>query len=312
MVEGPVNTVVRPVNTVVKVAFVGLGVMGGPMARHLAAKGHDVTVYNRTDEKSRLWVAAHGGAQAATPRAAAANADIIFVCVGNDDDVRSVIYGPDGVLAGAQPGSIVVDHTTASATLARELASACAGQGVGFIDAPVSGGQAGAENGQLSVMCGADDEQVFNRAYPVIMSYAKVCKRLGDAGSGQLAKMVNQICIAGVVQGLSEGLNLALAAGLDPDALVEVISQGAAGSWQMSNRAKTMVRNEFNFGFAVEWMRKDLAICLDEAERLGVELPITTIVNEFYGEIVQSGGRRFDTSSLITRLRAPVDPPRES
>lgn len=295
-----------------KVAFVGLGVMGGPMARHLAAKGHDVTVYNRTDEKSRAWVAAYGGAQAATPRTAAANADIVFVCVGNDDDVRSVVYGPDGVLAGARSGSIVVDHTTASATLARELAASCAEQGVGFIDAPVSGGQAGAENGQLSVMCGADDEQVFDRAYPVIMSYAKICKRLGDAGSGQLAKMVNQICIAGVVQGLSEGLNLALAAGLDPDALVEVISQGAAGSWQMSNRANTMVRNEFNFGFAVEWMRKDLAICLDEAKRLGVELPITTIVNEFYGEIMQSGGRRFDTSSLITRLRASVDPPRES
>ena len=282
------------------------------MARHLAAKGHDVTVYNRTDEKSRAWVAAYGGAQAATPRTAAANADIVFVCVGNDEDVRSVVYGPDGVLAGAQSGSIVVDHTTASATLARELAASCAEQGVGFIDAPVSGGQAGAENGQLSVMCGADDEQVFDRAYPVIMSYAKICKRLGDAGSGQLAKMVNQICIAGVVQGLSEGLNLALAAGLDPDALVEVISQGAAGSWQMSNRAKTMVRNEFNFGFAVEWMRKDLAICLDEAKRLGVELPITTIVNDFYGEIMQSGGRRFDTSSLITRLRASVDPPRES
>ena len=295
-----------------KVSFVGLGVMGGPMARHLAAKGHEVTVYNRTDEKSLAWVAAHGGEQAATPRAAAVNVDIVFVCVGNDDDVRSVIYGPDGVLASARSGSIVVDHTTASATLARELASACAEQNVGFIDAPVSGGQAGAENGQLSVMCGANDEQVFDRAYPVIMSYAKVCKRLGDAGSGQLAKMVNQICIAGVVQGLSEGLNLALAAGLDPDALVEVISQGAAGSWQMSNRAKTMVRNEFNFGFAVEWMRKDLAICLDEAKRLGVELPITTIVNEFYGEIMQSGGRRFDTSSLITRLRAPVDPPRES
>jgi len=296
----------------VKVAFVGLGVMGGPMARHLAAKGHDVTVYNRTDEKSRAWVAAYGGAQAATPRTAAANADIVFVCVGNDEDVRSVVYGPDGVLAGARSGSIVVDHTTASATLARELAASCAEQGVGFIDAPVSGGQAGAENGQLSVMCGANDEQVFDRAYPVIMSYAKICKRLGDAGSGQLAKMVNQICIAGVVQGLSEGLNLALAAGLDPDALVEVISQGAAGSWQMSNRANTMVRNEFNFGFAVEWMRKDLAICLDEAKRLGVELPITTIVNEFYGEIMQSGGRRFDTSSLITRLRASVDPPRES
>lgn len=294
-----------------KVAFLGLGVMGGPMARHLASKGHNVTVFNRTSAKATAWVAQHGGAAAATPREAAMNADIVFLCVGNDDDVRSVVYGDNGALAGATRGSIIVDHTTASATLARELAAACREQGVGFIDAPVSGGQAGAENGQLSVMCGADNEEVFDRAYPVIMSYAKICKRLGDAGSGQLAKMVNQICIAGVVQGLSEGLTLAMAAGLDPDALVEVISQGAAGSWQMSNRAKTMVRNEFNFGFAVEWMRKDLAICLEEAKRLGVDLPITTLVNDFYGEIVEMGGRRFDTSSLIVRLRAPSDPPRE-
>lgn len=302
------------------VAFVGLGVMGGPMARHLAAKGHDVTVYNRTAAKAAAWVAAHGGTAAATPREAAADADMVMVCVGNDDDVRSVIYGVDGVLAGVTAGDatthgaaqrIIVDHTTASATLARELAARCAEHGVGFIDAPVSGGQAGAENGQLSVMCGADDEAVFDRAYPVLMSYAKVCKRLGNAGSGQLAKMVNQICIAGIAQGLSEGLNLALAAGLDPDALVEVISQGAAGSWQMNNRAKTMVRNEFNFGFAVEWMRKDLAICLEEAQRLGVDLPITRIVNDFYGEVVEMGGRRWDTSSLIARLRAPDDQPRE-
>ncbi|MEY3978003.1 MAG: hypothetical protein RLZZ284_859 [Actinomycetota bacterium] len=302
------------------VAFVGLGVMGGPMARHLAAKGHDVTVYNRTAAKAAAWVAAHGGTAAATPREAAADADMVMVCVGNDDDVRSVIYGADGVLAGVTAGGatthgaaqrIIVDHTTASATLARELAARCAEHGVGFIDAPVSGGQAGAENGQLSVMCGADDEAVFDRAYPVLMSYAKVCKRLGNAGSGQLAKMVNQICIAGIAQGLSEGLNLALAAGLDPDALVEVISQGAAGSWQMNNRAKTMVRNEFNFGFAVEWMRKDLAICLEEAQRLGVDLPITRIVNDFYGEVVEMGGRRWDTSSLIARLRAPDDQPRE-
>ena len=303
-----------------KVAFVGLGVMGGPMARHLAAKGHDVTVFNRTATKAAAWVAANGGVSAATPCAAASGADIIMLCVGNDDDVRSVIYGADGVLAGITQGRanmrtpagapIVVDHTTASATLARELAVKCAEQGVGFIDAPVSGGQAGAENGQLSVMCGADDEAVFERAYPVLMSYAKICKRLGKAGSGQLAKMVNQICIAGIAQGLSEGLNLALAAGLDPDALVEVISQGAAGSWQMNNRAKTMVRNEFNFGFAVEWMRKDLAICLDEAKRLGVDLPITEIVNDFYGEVVEMGGRRWDTSSLIARLRAPGDRPR--
>ena len=293
-----------------KVAFVGLGVMGGPMARHLAQKGHAVTIYNRTAAKASEWTKAHGGGSAATPREAAANAEIVMVCVGNDDDVRSVIYGDDGVLAGIAKGGIVVDHTTASATLARELAKACAERGVGFVDAPVSGGQAGAENGQLSVMCGADDQQVFDRAYPVLMSYAKICKRLGNAGSGQLAKMVNQICIAGVVQGLSEGLNLAIAAGLDPDELVEVISQGAAGSWQMVNRSKTMVRNEFNFGFAVEWMRKDLAICLEEAKRLGVDLPITTIVNDFYGEVMQMGGRRWDTSSLIARLRAPGDRPR--
>ena len=293
-----------------KVAFVGLGVMGGPMARHLATKGHEVTVYNRTAAKAAAWVAANGGKSAATPREAAIGADIVMVCVGNDDDVRSVIYGNNGVLAGIKKGGVVVDHTTASATLARELAAKCAEQGVGFIDAPVSGGQAGAENGQLSVMCGADDAAVFERAYPVLMSYAKICKRLGNAGSGQLAKMVNQICIAGIAQGLSEGLNLALAAGLDPDALVEVISQGAAGSWQMNNRAKTMVRNEFNFGFAVEWMRKDLAICLEEAKRLGVDLPITTIVNDFYGEVMQMGGRRWDTSSLIARLRAPGDRPR--
>ena len=302
----------RPVNTVVNVAFVGLGVMGGPMARHLATAGHAVTVFNRTTAKAQAWVAAHGGIQAATPRAAAANADVVCVCVGNDDDVRSVMFGNDGVLESAKPGSIVVDHTTASASLARELAAACAQHGVGFIDAPVSGGQAGAENGQLSIMCGADDQHVFDRAYPVLMSYAKICRRLGNAGSGQLAKMVNQICIAGVVQSLSEGLHLALAAGLDPDALVEVISQGAAGSWQMSNRAKTMARGEFDFGFAGEWMRKDLAICLAEAQRLGVDLPVTSLVNDFYSEVVEMGGRRWDTSSLIARLRAPGDQPRES
>lgn len=302
----------RPVNTVVNVAFVGLGVMGGPMARHLATAGHAVTVFNRTTPKAQAWVAAHGGTHAATPGAAAANADVVCVCVGNDDDVRSVMFGNDGVLEGAKRGSIVVDHTTASASLARELAAACARHGVGFVDAPVSGGQAGAENGQLSIMCGADDQHVFDRAYPVLMSYAKICKRLGNAGSGQLAKMVNQICIAGAVQGLSEGLHLALAAGLDPDALVEVIAQGAAGSWQMSNRATTMARGEFDFGFAVEWMRKDLAICLAEAQRLGVDLPVTSLVNDFYGEVVEMGGRRWDTSSLIARLRAPGGQPRES
>ena len=294
-----------------KVAFLGLGVMGAPMARHLAQHGHDVTVYNRTTAKATEWVAAHGGRSANTPRDAALGNDIVFACVGNDDDVRSVMYGDTGALAGMATGRIIVDHTTASATLARELASACAAAGLGFIDAPVSGGQAGAENGQLSIMCGCDDQAVFERALPVLMSYAKVCKRLGNSGAGQLAKMVNQICIAGVVQGLSEGLNLALAAGLDADELVEVISQGAAGSWQMSNRAKTMVRNEFNFGFAVEWMRKDLAMCLEEAERLGVELPVASLVNDFYGDVVEMGGKRWDTSSLIARLRARGDQPRE-
>jgi 3-hydroxyisobutyrate dehydrogenase len=294
-----------------KVAFLGLGVMGAPMARHLAQHGHEVTVYNRTTAKATEWVAAHGGRSVNTPHDAALGNDIVFTCVGNDDDVRSVMYGDTGALAGMATGGIIVDHTTASATLARELASACAAAGLGFIDAPVSGGQAGAENGQLSIMCGCDDQAVFERALPVLMSYAKVCKRLGNAGAGQLAKMVNQICIAGVVQGLSEGLNLARAAGLDADELVEVISQGAAGSWQMSNRAKTMVRNEFNFGFAVEWMRKDLAMCLEEAERLGVELPVASLVNDFYGDVVEMGGKRWDTSSLIARLRARGDRPRE-
>lgn len=306
----------------VAVAFVGLGVMGAPMARHLASKGHTVTAYNRTSQKAETWLTdtrtklagtAHGELSiASTPRLAAADVDIAFVCVGNDNDVRSVMLGDDGVITGMRKGGIVVDHTTASASLARELAAACAARGVGFIDAPVSGGQAGAENGQLSVMCGADDADVFERTYPVLMSYAKVCKRLGNAGSGQLAKMVNQICIAGLVQALSEGLNFALSAGLDPDALVEVISQGAAGSWQMSNRSKTMSSNEFDFGFAVEWMRKDLAICLTEADRLGVDLPVTTLVNDFYGEVVAMGGRRWDTSSLIARLRASGDQPHES
>lgn len=295
-----------------RVAFVGLGVMGGPMARHLASKGHELAVYNRTATRAVGWARANGGRVALTPREAAADAEMVMVCVGNDDDVRSVVFGDDGILSGLSTGGILIDHTTASATLARELASACANRGVGFIDAPVSGGQVGAENGQLSVMCGADDPTVFDRAYPVLMGYAKVCKRLGNAGSGQLAKMVNQICIAGVVEGLSEGLAFALAAGLDPDELVEVISQGAAGSWQMANRSRTMVRNEFDFGFAVEWMRKDLAICLDEARRLGVELPVTAIVDGFYGEIMAMGGRRWDTSSLIARLRAPGGQPRES
>ena len=295
-----------------KVGFCGLGVMGSPMARHLASKGHDLVVFNRNIEKAKHWVEKNGGSFALTSREVAEQCEIVMVCVGNDNDVRSVVLGPDGALAGLKSGSILVDHTTASATLARELSADCAKKSVGFIDAPVSGGQAGAENGALTVMCGCDDQKVFDRVRPVFDAYAKACQRMGDAGAGQLTKMVNQICIAGAVSGLAEALNFAMRAGLDADQVVDVISKGAAQSWQMENRSKTMVRDQFEFGFAVEWMRKDLAICLDEAKRLGVELPITTIVNEFYGEIMQSGGRRFDTSSLITRLRAPVDPPRES
>ncbi|MBU3703522.1 MAG: NAD(P)-dependent oxidoreductase [Ilumatobacteraceae bacterium] len=286
-----------------RVAFVGLGTMGGPMARHLAAAGHDVTVFNRTIGRAQQWVAANGGRLAATPRDAAAASDVVMVCVGNDDDVRSVVNGSDGVLAGLRRGGILVDHTTTSAVLARELAGSAAAAGVGFVDAPVSGGQAGAENGVLTVMCGADDEDVYVRARDVIMSYARACERLGAAGSGQLAKMVNQICIAGIVEGLSEGINFAQRAGLDVEQLVAVISQGAAGSWQMVNRSSTMARDEFNFGFAVEWMRKDLGFCLEEARRNGAKLPVTELVDGFYAEVEAMGGRRWDTSSLIARLR---------
>ena len=286
-----------------RVGFVGLGVMGYPMAGHLVKAGHDVTVYNRTSAKGDAWAAQHGGVAVATPREVAERTDVIALCVGNDDDVRSVVFGPDGVLAGARQGCIVVDHTTTSAVLAREISAACAVAGVGFVDAPVSGGQAGAENGVLSVMCGADDEAVFVAAREVIMSYARVCERLGGAGAGQLAKMVNQICIAGIVQGLAEGINFAQRAGLDVEQLVGVISQGAAGSWQMVNRSATMSRNEFDFGFAVEWMRKDLGFCMDEAERNGSPLPVTHLVDGFYAEIEKMGGRRWDTSSLIARLR---------
>jgi len=284
------------------VGFVGLGVMGAPMARHLSTAGHYVTVYNRSNEKADAWVTANGGARALSPKAVAETSDVVFICVGNDDDVRSVVFGDDGVLAGMRIGMVLVDHTTASATLARELSSACAAIGVGFVDAPVSGGQAGAENGALTVMCGCDDIAVYERVEPVIAAYARMCKRLGDAGSGQLTKMVNQICIAGIVQGLSEALNFAMRAGLDPDEVVDVISKGAAQSWQMDNRAKTMVRDEFDFGFAVEWMRKDLAICIDEAKRNGVRLPMTELVDSFYEQVVAMGGRRWDTSSLIKLL----------
>lgn len=286
----------------VNVGFVGLGAMGGPMARHLSTAGHHVTVYNRSGEKADAWVTANGGSRALTPKAVAAASDVVFICVGNDNDVRSVAQGDDGVLAGMRAGTVLVDHTTASATLARELSSSCAGIGVGFVDAPVSGGQAGAENGLLTVMCGCDDAAVYERVEPVIAAYARMCKRLGDAGAGQLAKMVNQICIAGVVQGLSEALNFAMRAGLNPDEVVDVISKGAAQSWQMENRAKTMVRGEFDFGFAVEWMRKDLAICIDEAQRNGARLPLTKLVDSFYEQVVAMGGRRWDTSSLIKSL----------
>ncbi|MFZ9985777.1 MAG: NAD(P)-dependent oxidoreductase [Ilumatobacteraceae bacterium] len=285
-----------------KVGFVGLGVMGAPMARHLTKAGHDVVVYNRTAAKADEWVAAHGGSRRATPREVAEASDVVFMCVGNDNDVRSVVFGDDGILAGLKSGGVLVDHTTASAVVARELAAACAERGVGFIDAPVSGGQAGAENGQLTVMCGGNDEAVFSRVEPIIDAYAKRVKLLGPAGSGQLAKMVNQICIAGIAQGLSEALNFAMRAGLNPDDVVDVISKGAAQSWQMENRAKTMVRGEFEFGFAVEWMRKDLAICFEEAKRNGSQLPMTEMVDAFYAEVMDMGGRRWDTSSLIARF----------
>ena len=284
------------------VGYVGLGIMGGPMARHLAAAGHTVCVYNRTTAKAEEWVKTHGGSIALTPRQVAEQSDVVLMCVGNDDDVRSVVYGEDGVLAGMSKGKTLVDHTTASATLARELSVACADKQVGFVDAPVSGGQAGAENGQLTIMCGSDDVAAYERIEPIVDAYAKRCKQLGTAGSGQLAKMVNQICIAGIAQGLSEALNFAMRAGLNPDDVVDVISKGAAQSWQMENRSKTMVRDEFEFGFAVEWMRKDLGMCFDEAKRNGAQLPMTEMVDKFYEEVVAMGGRRWDTSSLIARF----------
>lgn len=284
------------------VAFIGLGVMGTPMARHLAAAGHQVTVYNRTPEKALAWVALYGNRAAPTPREAADGAEFVFLCVGNDNDVRDVVYGPDGVLSGVAPGAVLVDHTTASAEVAKELAEAAAEFGVGFVDAPVSGGQAGAENGQLTIMCGSDDEAFYDLARPVMMAYGKACSLMGGAGAGQLTKMVNQVCIAGVVQGLAEGINFAMKAGLDPDAVIEVIRHGAAQSWQMENRGQTMARSEFDFGFAVEWMRKDLAIVLSEANRNGARLPMTALVDQFYAQVIARGGRRWDTSSLIHLL----------
>lgn len=286
-----------------RIGFVGLGVMGYPMAGHLVKAGHEVTVFNRTQARAEAWLDAFTGKSVATPREVGAACDVVMLCVGNDNDVRSVMTGPDGVLAGIAAGGIVVDHTTTSAELAREMAALCASSKVGFVDAPVSGGQAGAENGVLSVMCGANDVAVYNTAREVVMAYAKACERLGDAGSGQLAKMVNQICIAGMVQALSEGINFAQAAGLDVEQLVSVISQGAASSWQMVNRSSTMSRNEFDFGFAVEWMRKDLGFCIDEAQRNGASLPVTSLVDSFYAEVEARGGKRWDTSSLISLLR---------
>ncbi|TRZ82019.1 MAG: NAD(P)-dependent oxidoreductase [Actinobacteria bacterium] len=288
-----------------KIGFCGLGVMGSPMARHLSSKGHELTVYNRNTEKAKQWVAANGGSLAATPREVAEVSDIVMVCVGNDDDVRSVVLGADGVLAGLKTGSVLVDHTTASAILARELSTLCATKQIGFIDAPVSGGQAGAENGALTVMCGCDDQKVFDRVRPVFDAYAKACQRMGDAGSGQLTKMVNQICIAGVVSGLAEALNFAVRAGLNADQVVEVISKGAAQSWQMENRSKTMVRDQFEFGFAAQWMRKDLGICFDEAKNNGADLTMTKLVDALYAKVVAMGGARWDTSSLMKLLTHP-------
>ena len=284
------------------VAFVGLGVMGAPMARHLAAAGHQVTVYNRTPGKALAWVALYGHRAAPTPREAAEGAEFVMLCVGNDNDVRDVVYGPDGVLAGAEAGAVLVDHTTASAEVAKELAEAAAEFGVGFVDAPVSGGQAGAENAQLTIMCGADDEAYYELAKPVMAAYAKASAHMGPAGAGQLTKMVNQILIAGVAQGLSEGLNFAIKAGLDADQVIEVIRHGAAQSWQLENRGHTMVRGEFDFGFAVEWMRKDLGIVLAEANRNGARLPLTALVDQFYAHVIARGGQRWDTSSLIHLL----------
>ncbi|MEO1686988.1 MAG: NAD(P)-dependent oxidoreductase [Pseudomonadota bacterium] len=284
-----------------KCAFIGLGVMGYPMAGHLQAKGHQVTVYNRTAAKAEAWAAEHGGAHAATPAEAAAGAEFVFCCVGNDDDLRSVTTGPGGAFESLGEGMIFVDNTTASAEVARELHAAAAAKGAGFVDAPVSGGQAGAEGGVLTVMCGGEDA-VFAKAELVIMSYARACRLLGGPGAGQLAKMVNQICIAGLVQGLSEGLAFAQKAGLDGEALVDVISKGAAGSWQMENRHKTMIADHFEHGFAVDWMRKDLAICLEEARRNGASLPVAALVDQFYGEVQKMGGGRWDTSALVKRL----------
>lgn len=294
--------------TAADIGFVGLGVMGAPMAGHLAGAGHRVTVHNRTTSRAEAWLAKHRGGAAASPRQAAEGKRLIFMCVGNDDDVRGVALGDQGVFAGAPAGAVVVDHTTASAQLARELAAVAAERGVGFLDAPVSGGQAGAENGQLTVMVGGA-ASTFDAAAPVIRAYAKAVRRMGGVGSGQLTKMVNQVCIAGVLQGLAEGLHFAEQAGLDVDAVVDVIAQGAAQSWQMDNRARTMARGEFDFGFAVNWMRKDLAMTLAAARELDARMPLAALVDQFYADVQAFGGGRWDTSSLIERLRRVEEAP---
>jgi len=286
-----------------KIAFLGLGVMGYPMAGHLQKAGHEVTVYNRTTAKAEGWAAAMGGRSAPTPKEAAQNADFVMACVGNDDDLRSVCLGEDGAFAGMKPGAIFVDHTTVSAEVTAELYARAKDAQLGFVDAPISGGQAGAENGVLSVMCGGDAAD-YDKAAPVMDAYARICRRIGESGAGQMTKMCNQIAIAGLVQGLSEALHFAEKAGLDGRAVVEVISQGAAGSWQMANRYETMLDDEFEHGFAVDWMRKDLGICLDTADDIGASLPVTALVDQFYKDVQKLGGGRWDTSSLIKRLRA--------
>ncbi|WP_122073621.1 NAD(P)-dependent oxidoreductase [Pseudophaeobacter sp. EL27] len=286
-----------------KIAFLGLGVMGFPMAGHLQSAGHDVTVYNRTSAKAQAWAQTQGGSFAATPREAVEGAEFVMSCVGNDDDLRSVCLGPDGAFGGMTAGSVFVDHTTVSAKVTRELSALAAETEIAFVDAPISGGQAGAENGVLSVMCGGD-LAAYERAEPVIDAYARICRRIGDTGAGQMTKMCNQIAIAGLVQGLSEALHFAEKADLDGRAVVEVISQGAAGSWQMANRYETMLDDEFEHGFAVDWMRKDLGICLDAANETGASLPVTALVDQFYKEVQKLGGGRWDTSSLVKRLRA--------
>lgn len=288
--------------TISTVAFIGLGVMGFPMARHLANAGLNVRVYNRTFEKAQRWAQQHRGDAFDTPKAASKGADIVMMCVGNDDDVRSVVYGDDGVLAGMSASSVLVDHTTASAQLAQELQDACESRQIGFLDAPVSGGQAGAENGQLTVMVGGE-QAVFDRAYDTLMHFSRCVNRIGEVGAGQRAKMMNQICIAGIVQGLSEALHFGQTVGIDCEAVIDTISKGAAQSWQMENRASTMLKGEYDFGFAVDWMRKDLGIALQEASQQGARLPLTALVDQFYADVQALGGGRNDTSSLLRRFK---------